>query len=82
MNAAGEIEILKERWKVGRKWAGRYVLATLFIGRNRLQIYARAHAKAAWQLRHEYGYDVGEQVVPLPRCYWRKKRAIQVRHLF
>jgi transposase len=82
VSATGEIEILKERWKVGRKWAGRYVLATLFIGGQRLQIYARANAKAAWQLRHEYVYDVGEKVVPLQRCYWRKKRAMQVRHLF
>lgn len=82
VSAAGEIEILKERWKVGRKWAGRYVLATLFIGGQRLQIYARRHAHAPWQLRHEYVYDVGEKVVPLQRCYWRKKRAIQVRHLF
>ncbi len=81
VDSRGEIEILKERWKVSRRLVNCYVWATLSTAPRRLHIYHRSSARAAVKLIKEYDYDVGERVVPLPDCYRRRRRAIKVANL-
>jgi len=82
VSLTGEIEILKERWKVGRKWSNRYVRATINTGQQSLQIYYRAKEKTELKLIKEYAYEVGEKVVGLRDCYRRRSNATQTRNLF
>ncbi len=82
VSATGEIEILKERWKVSRRLAGRYVCARVNTARQSLQIYYRAKESTPLHLLKEYDYGVGEKVVPLQACYRRTPRAMRVQNLF
>ena len=77
----GEIEILKERWKVSRRLVNCSVWATLSTAPRRLDIYHRSSARATVKLIKEYEYEVGERVVPLGDCYRRRRRAIKVQNL-
>ncbi|MBL8202712.1 MAG: transposase [Blastocatellia bacterium] len=78
----GEIEILKEKGKVSRWLAGRYVWAIVNTGPERLQIYYRASPRHAVQLLQEYAYEVGEKVLPLQERYRRSKRVLPAENLF
>lgn len=78
----GEIEILKERWKVSRRLVNCYVWATLLTAPRRLRIYHRRSARATVKLIKEYEYEVGERVVPLPDYYRHRRSAIKVPNLF
>jgi transposase len=82
VSLSGEIEILKERWKVSRKLSNRYVWATVSTGKKSLQIYYKANERAEVKLIKEYDYEVGEKVFPLPVSMRRSKRAIGVQNLF
>lgn len=82
VNEEGEIEILKERWKVSRRLVNRYVWATVNTGTQRLQIYHRRSERGAVKLVKEYDYEVGEKVIALGEGYHRRRRAIRVEKLF
>lgn len=82
VNQKGEIEILKERWKVSRQLANRYVWATLNTATKRLQIYHRRSPRGEAKLVKEYEYELDEKVVPLGNGYRRHHRAIKVQKLF
>lgn len=77
----GEIEILKERWKVPKRLAQRYVWATLWTGQQRLEIYYRASARAKVRLIKTHTYEIGERVWPLPACFRRRRRAMSVKQM-
>jgi hypothetical protein len=74
----GEIEILKERWKVSKRLAHRYVWATLLIGKQRLEIYYRASERAQGRLIKTHAYEIGERIWPLPASFRRKRRRMPV----
>lgn len=82
VSEAGEIEILKEKWKVGRRLSNRYVWAIVDTGRKSLQIYYRANKRTEVKLIKEYEYEVGEKVVALRAVYRRRTRAIKAQSLF
>lgn len=82
VDRSGEIEILKENWKVSRRLVNCDVWVTLWTATRRLQIYHRRSERGAVKLVKEYAYDVGEPVVPLGDCYRHRPRAIKVQNLF
>jgi transposase len=78
VSAAGEIELLKERWKVSLSVAHQYVWATLTTHRQRLEIYHRRSPRAKARLVKCYDYELTERVWPLEKCYRRRRRALDV----
>ena len=82
VSLTGEIEILKEHWKVSRQLSNRYVWATVNTGAKSLEIYYKANERAEVKLIKEYDYEVGEKVFPLAPDMRRRKRAMRVQNLF
>ncbi len=78
VTANGEIELLKEHWKVSKRLAHKYVWATLSTNGQRLEIYHRPSARAQPRLVKQYAYAMGERVSPLLACYRRSHRRISV----
>jgi hypothetical protein len=78
VSAGGEIELLKERWKVSRRLAHRYVWATLTTDRQQLEIYHRPSARAEPRLIRRYEYQIAERILPMPRCYRHRRRRLDV----
>ena len=74
VSAGGEIQILKEPWKVSRSLAGQYVLATLDLRRQELLIYHRRSTRAEAHLIRRYEYEIDEAIKPLPAQYRRRSR--------
>jgi transposase len=77
----GEIEILKERWKVSKRLAQRYVWATLLTGQQRLEIYYRASERGQVRLIKTHAYEIEERVWPLPASLRRKRRRMRVKQM-
>lgn len=67
----GRIRLLNEWWRVGKRWAGRYVWATISTHRRQLRIYYRAAARAPLRLLKSWAYPLGEAVAPLAPEYRR-----------
>jgi putative transposase len=65
VEADGTIPLLNERWRVGRRWAGQYVWATVLTHDQRLRSYYRASAHGAVRLLKEFTYAMHEPVLPL-----------------
>jgi putative transposase len=61
----GTITLLNETWKVGQRWAGKYVWATVTTHRRRLDIWYQRSAQHDWQLLKALDYDIPERVVRL-----------------
>lgn len=74
----GEINLLKEYWKVAKRLRGRYVWATIDLGAQRLRIYYRSSERGQARMVKEYAYDPGERVVRLQAAYRREHRRISV----
>ncbi len=70
----GEILILNERWRVGRRWAGQYVWATVWTGRQRLAVYWRRSAHHPVQLIKSWSYRLPKPIRPLPPEFRRRMR--------
>lgn len=77
----GEVEILKEKWKVSKRLRDRYVWATINTGRQSLEIYYRASERAQTRLLKQYVYDIDERVRPLTSRYRRRERRIKMMKL-
>jgi putative transposase len=58
----GTIAILSETWRVGRRFAGRYVWATITTHRQRLDIWSQRSAQTDWRLIKSFAYLLPEQV--------------------
>jgi len=74
VDARGEIIVLNESWRVGRRWAGRYVWATIFTDRQRLQVYYRRSAEHPVRLLKVWKYILREPVVALCPEFRRHRR--------
>jgi transposase len=81
VNAAGEIEILKEQWKVSRSLRGEYVLATLDLRKKELFIYYRRSQRAQAHLVRHYEYEIEERVTPLLPEYRRHHRCLDMQKI-
>ena len=62
VQADGTIAFLSETWRVGRRFAGRYVWATITTHRQRLDIWYQRSAQADWRLIKSFAYSLPEQV--------------------
>jgi putative transposase len=58
----GTITVLNERWRVGRRRAGKYVWATVHTRQQCLEIWYRASAQRKWQLLKSYPYAIAESI--------------------
>ena len=75
VNAAGEISLLNERWPVGKRWAQRYVWATIITHRHELRVYYRASEQGPARLLGQWTYALDEPVAPLrPQFRWWQRR--------
>jgi hypothetical protein len=75
VGADGGIQLLNERWMVGKRWAERYVWATIITHRHELRIYYQAAEQAPIRLLHQWAYPLPEPVVPLePEFRWPHRR--------
>lgn len=76
VEATGQITLLNQAWPVGRRYAGRYVWATVNTQARRLTLYYRAAAARPPRVLRHFPYPLGETVLPLlahfrrpyPRC--------------
>jgi transposase len=71
VDAGGEINILKEQWKVSKTLAGDYVWATIDLSKKELLIYHRHSLRAQARLIKQYEYEINEPVrslAPEYRC--------------
>lgn len=78
VNPQGEINILKEQWKVSKSLAGQYVWATLDTHKEELSLYHRRSLRAQPRLLKQYDYEIAEKVQPLKPEYQRRARKIDV----
>jgi putative transposase len=77
VNAHGQITLLNETWKVGKRLAGQYVWATIKDARRRLVIYHRRSDTARVRVVKVFRYPLHQQVASLApqfrRPYRRRK---------
>jgi hypothetical protein len=78
VSAQGEIEILKEHWKVSKRLANRYVWATISTGKQSLEIYYRASKRAKVRCIKKYVYKISERIWPLQPSLRRNRRSVRV----
>ncbi len=71
VSPSGEIQILKEQWKVSRTLAREYVLATLELEREELTIYHRRSTRSEAHQVCCYEYQIAETIKQLSKQYQR-----------
>lgn len=81
VSASGEIKLLKENWKVGRRLRGRYVWATVTTDKQTLEIYYRASERTEARLIRTFDYSLPEKIVPLQKEYRHRARRFPVPEL-
>ncbi len=62
VQADGTITLLSETWRVGRRFAGHYVWATITTHRHRLDIWYQRSAQADWRLIKTVAYALPESI--------------------
>ena len=78
VEANGEIDILKEHWKVSKTLSGNYVWAMVDLSKNELLIYHRHSLRTTIRLLKQYAYKINEPVRdPLPE-YRRCARKVDI----
>jgi len=78
VDGLGEINILKERWKVSKSLIGQYVWATLDLSRKELSIYHRRSLRAQPRLVKQHEYEIAEPIAPLLPQYRRRRRKVEI----
>lgn len=78
IDAQGEINILKEQWKVSKSLSGNYVWATIDLGKAELFIYHRRSLRGKARLIKHYVYELDEQVQSLSPEYKRRARKVDI----
>ncbi len=69
----GTIRLLNETWRVGLKWCGQYVLATIDTASETLTIWHKANSTTPWKRIKTWRYPLAEPVQPLRPCFRRKR---------
>jgi len=78
VDAQGEINILKEQWKVSKTLSGKYVWATIDLSQKELLIYHRPSLRAQPRLIKHYEYEINESVRSLLPEYKRRARKTDI----
>lgn len=74
VDAAGCIEILKEKFKVSKQLGGEYVVATIDLPARSLSIYHRHSRRSTARLIKQVGYEIAEPIVRLQPRYKRTRK--------
>lgn len=74
----GEINILKEQWKVSKSLAGNYVWATIDLSKKELFIYHRRSLRGQARLVKHYVYELDERVQSLSPEFKRRERKVDI----
>jgi putative transposase len=78
VDARGEINILKEQWKVSKTVSGDYVWATLDLKQKELLIYYRHSLRSKPRLLKQHEYEIKEAVQSLLPEYRRRSRKVDI----
>lgn len=78
VDARGEINILKEQWKISKTISGDYVWATLDLKRKELLIYHRQSLRSQPRLLKRYEYELDESPQDLLPEFKRRSRRINI----
>lgn len=78
VNERGEINILKEDWRVSKRLVGEYVWATIDLREQRLQIHHRRSQRATAKMVKQQTYQIEERTERLKPEYRRRKRRVRV----
>ena len=62
VDGGGYVELLNERWLVGRQWTGEYIRATVDTTRQTLTLSHKASATADWKLLRTRAFRLRESV--------------------
>lgn len=78
VDAQGEINILKEQWKVSKTLVGQYVWATIDTGQEELSICHRHSERAQPKLIKQCVYEIDEKAHKLKPEFQRHARKIEI----
>lgn len=74
VSADGTIRLLNETWRVGKRWTGKYVWATVTTQRHTLSIYYRAKSGQAMRCLRHFPFPLSEPVRPLLPLFRQHRR--------
>jgi hypothetical protein len=78
VDTQGEINILKEQWKISKSLAGKYVWATLNTRTEELLIYHRQSLRGQAKLIKVCVYEIDEPVRSLLPEFKRRAHAVDI----
>ncbi|MBI3950344.1 MAG: hypothetical protein HY314_07815 [Acidobacteria bacterium] len=78
VDAQGQIEILKERFRLSNRLRGEYVWATIDLKPHTLSVYHRRSAKAKAKRVKQYAYQIEERVEKWPPQFRRRRNRVSV----
>lgn len=78
VEANGEIDILKEHWRVSKTLVGNYVWAMIDLSKNQLLIYHRHSLRAKPRQVKQYEYEINEPVQCLLPEYRRRRCKVDI----
>jgi len=73
VNGAGNIDVLNETWRVGDKWIGEYVRATINTAEQTLTLWHKADAETDWYLIKTRQFRITETVHALLPAFRRNR---------
>jgi hypothetical protein len=62
VDAQGRVVLFNEPWRVGKRWMGGYIRATIDTGQQTVGFWHQADAAAAWRCLKTLRYRLGESV--------------------
>jgi putative transposase len=72
VDPTGTLEVLNEVWRLGRKWSGEYIRATINTAEQTIAFWHQATAETAWQLIKTRRFGLEEPVHALLPEFRRK----------
>jgi hypothetical protein len=78
VDESGEIDILKEHWRVSKTLAGKYVWATIDLSKKELLIYGRQSLRTRPRQIKQFAYEINEPVRGLLPEYRRRPRKVDI----
>jgi putative transposase len=78
VDRSGEIDILKEHWRVSKTLADNYVWATIDLCKKQLQIYGRHSLRTAPRQIRQFAYEFNEPLQWMRPEYRRRERKVDI----
>jgi hypothetical protein len=67
----GTINVLNEVFKVGEEFISEYIWATIYMGKQRMEVYYRAQDQDVAVLIKEFDYDINEEIKLIRQDIWK-----------